>query len=421
MVWEWCVRWGLVLSLLAFVAAPALPATAVSTRQAAAAPAAPPEAAPPREDSPLPFALRADYDLDRDVVDALARRLPTAPLSEVADGANIKVTACDGAPLPALKVSSICWGGARAGESDRATCHRVPQGIATSRDAYGQTLGAAEMLIVSWYHSDVCKKPATRSMITLMNLGADKAGRPVGTSYRKILLVEPTGTPDAPSFRDIPIHAGGIAWYGRYLYVADTVRGIRVFDLTRILRVNDGRVDGIGSRDGKTFRAHKHLYALPQTGMLTDSGLTRLRWSTIGLDRASPPSLVGAEFRRQVGKEPPLTNAVRYPLDPRTDQVLTTAGVALPSQRLVVPFPSIQGVVSHGGRWWFASSHGPDRRVFVWPGPGRPAWYFPWVASCEGLSYWEDAVGHDLIWGLSERSKRRAIFSVRQSDYNGPP
>jgi hypothetical protein len=37
-----------------------------------------------------------------------------------------------------------------------------------------------------------------------------------------------------PTYRAINVHAGGVAWYGNYLYVADTEAGLRVFDLRKI-------------------------------------------------------------------------------------------------------------------------------------------------------------------------------------------
>lgn len=40
------------------------------------------------------------------------------------------------------------------------------------------------------------------------------------------------------------IHAGGMVWYGNYLYVADTANGMRVFDLRKIMDLNpDNKAD----------------------------------------------------------------------------------------------------------------------------------------------------------------------------------
>jgi hypothetical protein len=44
-------------------------------------------------------------------------------------------------------------------------------------------------------------------------------GDPARKRYRHVLLVDPTGTKAKPDYRAIDSHAGGIAWYGYYLYV----------------------------------------------------------------------------------------------------------------------------------------------------------------------------------------------------------
>ena len=79
-------------------------------------------------------------------------------------------------------------------------------------------------------------------------------------SYRRILLVEPTGTAAEPSFQDIGIHVGGIAWYEDLLYVADSTaspNGMRVFDMSKIVTTDTGgSKDQIG-RDGNSFYAHE--------------------------------------------------------------------------------------------------------------------------------------------------------------------
>ena len=116
--------------------------------------------------------------------------------------------------------------------------------------------------------------------------------------YRKILLVEPTGTTTAPSFKDVTVHAGGVSWYGDYLYVADTGHGMRVFNMAKILKTSTGgTADQIGRQSDTTYYAPHYAYVLPQVGTITaatTSG-TALAWSTISLDRADP-SIVMTEY-----------------------------------------------------------------------------------------------------------------------------
>ena len=65
----------------------------------------------------------------------------------------------------------------------------------------------------------------------------------------------------APNFKDIPIHAGGVSWYGDYLYVADTGHGMRVFDMRKILKTNTGgTADQIGRQtERRLLRAQLRL------------------------------------------------------------------------------------------------------------------------------------------------------------------
>lgn len=62
----------------------------------------------------------------------------------------------------------------------------------------------------------------------------DVTGAP---KYRFALLVEPKGTVAAPDFAPVLVHAGGMVWFGNLLYVADTSKGFRVFDMSRMLQV----------------------------------------------------------------------------------------------------------------------------------------------------------------------------------------
>ena len=76
----------------------------------------------------------------------------------------------------------------------------------------------------------------------------------------------------SPNFKDIPIHAGGVSWYGDYLYVADTGRGMRVFDMRKILKTNTGgTADQIGRQSSGVYYAHNYAYVLPQIGTITAS------------------------------------------------------------------------------------------------------------------------------------------------------
>jgi hypothetical protein len=236
--------------------------------------------------------------------------------------------------------------------------------------------------------------------------------------YRKVLLVEPTGTAAVPNFKDIPIHAGGVSWYGDYLYVADTGRGMRVFDMRKILKTNTGgTADQIGRQSSGVYYAHNYAYALPQIGTITSSTTsgTNLAWSTISLDRVSK-SMVMTEYTCSSGctsypNRP--SRAIRYPF---ASGATTFAASTTASQALQLPWYNLNGVASHNGRWWFNSSG--QKQLYYWT-PTAGATTFSWVSSGESISYWEDDTNPDLLWTLQEGAGSRNVFAVGQASYGG--
>ena len=188
-------------------------------------------------------------------------------------------------------------GGFTFDSGDNGDCANYPQGITSSRDAVGTAnsgnYDGHQLILVSWYTTEGCGGAQSRSRITLVDWDATYPYK-----YRKVLLVEPTGTATTPSFTDIPIHAGGVSWYGDYLYVAETGHGLRVFDMRKILKTDTGgTADQIGHQSDGTYYAHNYAYVLPQIGTVTASTTSGipLVWSTISLDRVSG-SIVMTEY-----------------------------------------------------------------------------------------------------------------------------
>ncbi|AQW46812.1 hypothetical protein ACIQPP_09155 [Streptomyces violaceusniger] len=151
-----------------------------------------------------------------------------------------------------------------------------PQGITQDYDADGTS--PAKTLLVSWYDH----KGDQGARLSVVNWSTSGE-----ITYRHVLLVEPYSEPDGQGeLRDgigaLDLHAGGIAWYGHHLYIADSMYrasrpyfpGIRVFDLRRFFKVTKG--EGIGRQpDGRTFHAHGYEYVLPQTHAYDWSGRAR--------------------------------------------------------------------------------------------------------------------------------------------------
>jgi hypothetical protein len=111
---------------------------------------------------------------------------------------------------------------------DNSVNYWTPQGITGNGNG---------VQAVSWYMGKSGNEQGVR--ISFVNRGEGAHGE-----YRFGLAVVPKG---GQSFGQVKVHAGGIAWAGKYLYMADTNNGVRVFDLTQTLRVPDNRLGATGN------------------------------------------------------------------------------------------------------------------------------------------------------------------------------
>lgn len=358
-----------------------------------------------------PFTVTANYHQYDAINDALIARLGTVSVNSVMANANR-----DRSPITDSLGLAGYAGGFTFDRDDIDDCANYPQGITTSRDAVGTAAGGRydghQLVLVSWYTKDGCDGGHSRSRITLVEWDATSPD-----TYRKILLVEPTGAAAEPGFTDIPIHAGGITWYGDYLYVAETGKGMRVFDLRKIIPTDTGGAAGqIGRQPDGTYRAHNYAYVLPQIGTVTagTTAGTPLVWSTISLDRASH-SIVMTEYTCRSGCTAypnRASRAVRFPFAPGATSFAATTTA---TQALRLPWFRLNGVASHNGRWWFNSSGA--KQLYHWK-PGTGPRGYSWIGGGQGISYWEDTTGPDLLWSLQEPIGHRNVFAVRQADYS---
>ncbi len=358
------------------------------------------------------FRISTTYASHASLNTALAARLPVVRVHDVMNAANHSRTS-----LPSTFRPAGLIGGFRFDSGDNGDSCSYPQGITTSRDAVGTAdngrYDGRQVVVVSWYTQNACSDGATdRSRLTLVDWDANHPN-----AYRKVLLVEPSGTTSAPSFKDIPVHAGGVTWYGNHLYVADTSRGMRVFDMRRFLKVSSGGTAAqVGRQPSGAYYAHNYAYVLPQVGRVSASaapGTTPLNWSTISLDRTDR-SIIATEFT--------CSSCTSYPRRaPRAVRFrFATGSTLLPSsatanQALRLPWYGLNGVASHHRRWWFASS--TYDRLHYWT-PAGGAKSFGWVDGAESLSYWEDTSGPDLIWSLTEKTGARNVLAVTQATYD---
>ncbi|HTE61279.1 MAG TPA: hypothetical protein VK631_13080, partial [Solirubrobacteraceae bacterium] len=225
-------------------------------------------------------------------------------------------------PVPAPAAQE----GFRWGFWDGRTPVWWPQGIDVRRDGSGHTI------VVSWYAQRKGLGVATRLSFVRLRPGR----RP---RYQHVLLVEA----DADgTMRPIAVHAGGIAWHGDRVYVADTFGGIRLFLVDDIAKV---RRDGWRRPRG----AQGYRYVLPQEAALdaiTPDGERRMRYSFVSLEEgAEAPQLVVGEYRD--GDDGRLA---RLPLDP--GEAGSTLVFHAPAPR------RMQGACVVDGTWFITTSAG---------------------------------------------------------------
>lgn len=226
-----------------------------------------------------PFQLRRD---DGDLaagVQALSEQLKRATLDTVLAKANrvlVRKGATGAGAFQTMKPRPVDWYCFDA--DDNAVRDWYPQGLTCASDA-GTDGGT---YVVSWYY-----KPET---------GAERGVRlsflnTATLRYRHVLLVR--ARPDG-DIAPIDIHAGGIAWYGDLLYVADTAHGMRVFDTRQIFEVDGDGKTTIG-RKGGVYNAFGYRYVMPQTGAWTSAGGARFSFAAI--DRTTPvDTLISGEY-----------------------------------------------------------------------------------------------------------------------------
>ncbi|MFI6428197.1 hypothetical protein [Promicromonospora sp. NPDC050880] len=353
------------------------------------------------------------------LVGALDAALPNVTMGAVAADAN-RTPSCDSAPSVTNRTAYYCW---NAGDQD--TSDWYPQGITTSSDAYGEgTYDGKRLNLVSWYdHAEDGIDKGVR--ISVSDLSASTSAPP----YRHVLLVEPSGTTSAPSYKPVNVHAGGIMWYGNLLYVADTSGGFRVFDLDHLWQVSTGRSSAVGRQSDGTYHAFDYKYVLPQTAKFTDStvgGYAQLQHSSVSLDRtSSPDSVVVSEYRSAddiaAGAR---VRTIRVPID-YTNRYLKPAsdGIIKATEAYRTDLESVQGSTAINGEFFFSQSDGSnhsdpnsdgDLHTFVAPSGAIVRHGNALTVGAEDLSY--DPT-RDYLWSLGEYPGYRWVYAMDASSF----
>ena len=295
-------------------------------------------------------------------VDALAGELVESDVGQVLGEANrpaVENGPCNQDAFPAIPAGSrwFCFDAADSGDG-QGRLEWVPQGVTTAADA----------LLVSWYDDAVEPKKGVRTSFL----------DPATQKYRHVLLAYPYIAGDGrPTYEilDRPrgIHAGGILWYGNYLYVVDTTRGVRVFDMRFIFDLEqspDGDTSDkarIGWADG-AYRGFGYRYVMPQVDAWVNAagpdaepvfrctGTGAPKFSYMSVDRSEEPDrMITGEFCRGEGD---VGRVTRWPLDAATGRpVVAGDGLVHASEAYRLAADQVQGAVSVGDTWYLSRTH----------------------------------------------------------------
>ncbi|GAB3675796.1 hypothetical protein GCM10027589_45920 [Actinocorallia lasiicapitis] len=341
-----------------------------------------------------PYALKRGPDDPAEHTARLVKDLPAVSVKTVLAGANRKARFRAGRhAFGDMAHGSLDWFTFDGADMDDPLWQ--PQGLTCSSDGGPD---APEAFLVSWYKK-TSKTDDTAQAVRLSFFDPDKT-RP---KYRHVLLVVPTAPDD---FDALKIHAGGIAWYGDFLYVADTTRGFRVFDLRRILDVPNIPGDTEVGRAADGFHALGYGHALPQVGSWRLAAKTAARFSFVAIDRTQTPHLlVSGEYDADG-----MGRVVRWVL--KADGSLATGadGVALPVDTHRMPVTKVQGAVTSGGKWYFSQSRGSSARATLLAGKRDALTARPYPVGPEDLTVWRE---RRTLWSVTEFERNgRMIFGV---------
>ncbi|MDC0723309.1 hypothetical protein [Nannocystis bainbridge] len=355
----------------------------------------------------FPLTRAPEWDNLGPLADALAEALPTWTMVDILADLNNTALSADAVPgdVEALELAF------RWDNEDFNKYWWIPQGLTGSADARddGRLDGREVALIGWWFDKELANVSFEKGVrVTLVDVTDASELR-----LRHILLVEPVPG-DPVDFKPVPVRAGGIAWYGDTLYLADPTQGLRVFDLSRLLEVN-ANVDKVGY-DPKVADYYGGLYSYVavQIGAYKHASACAPRFSTLALDRStSPPELVVGEYCDGLAT---CASAIggrvfTWPLDPVSGRLpfdITWANSAAYTGET-----QIQGVTRSDGALYLTSSAPPGDpgALHVVP-PVGPATVHGWIDTPRAVM-----LDGDRIWGMSEKSGARFVFAAARSAY----
>jgi len=291
------------------------------------------------------------------------------------------------------------WG-FRWNDADTASERWWPQGLSASAEASDtEDIDGRRLLVASWYSREAAGRNQG-SRITIVDIDS--------LEYRHVLLAVPEPDDGEVRLRPLRAHAGGLAWWGPYLHVAGTRRGLFTCRLDDILQVEPGE-QSLG-----------HRYVLPVRfayAARAEDGVEQLRYSFLSLDRTTaPPQLLAGEY----GRGDMTRRLVRYHLDPETFHLHAEEdGLSRPAWFDERGVGHMQGAAIVHGTYYVTSSRGRWRLGSIHvgqPGSFRTHQHAIPVGP-EDVCYWPS---QDMLWSLTEYPGHRYVFCVPRSRLDPP-
>lgn len=402
------------------------------------------------------FELRpnSNGDLLQERVDRLDAELPNVGVGAVLAEANRTGRLQPGGPCdPGATdkvervAQSFCFNGA-----DDATGAWYPQGVTTVADAQDDKFwGDNQPVLVTWYDKEANGSPEKGVRLTFIDATTGK--------YRHVLLVYPRrdtsyGNPTYESVKTqqtsdgTSLHAGGIVWYGNFLYVADTGRGFRVFDMRHIYDLKaaeNGSVENsdLVGRHSNVYYGHGYRYVMPQvaswTGTAPKDGTrcpadpNRMRFSYVGLDRSGLDHVVAGEYCKSTDAHDGRVAAwpIAESITADGEHQITDTGYRWQADAAhQLPVPHVQGAVRFDSRWYLSRSRGDDESGTLYQTTPTSSGATSLTVEAEqhagvgpeDLSHWEVGTGGNqrgTIWTVTEWPDMRMVYAAYPPEIGG--
>lgn len=290
-------------------------------------------------------------------------------------------------------------------KGDNKIPYWIPQGITGKRN--GGDNATKKYLLVSWYYKKdrdpnyQVKKGVRISFVDVTDMDNIK--------YRHVLLVQPAQANESfLVFKPIDIHAGGIACIGNTLYVADTGKGMRAFDLTKIFQVTSDSTELKCGIIGSNAYAFDYYYILPQTkNYFLEHNKASFSWVSIDRTDDNNPKLFTGNYKDSHGSKTYDDDAIPtiswWNLSPAKE--ISSLHKLTSSLSLS---ENIQGGHVINGKNFFANSN--TNKILV-DGKSPQSWA---TEGCEDLHYSKYSGN---LWSLTEYANKRKVFAVKAVDY----